>query len=323
VREKCFSQIVLTRFPLNPWIFISENHKRGHPMKFVSLDFETANESLASVCQIGVASFADGQLMGTWETLVDPEDDFAGMNVAIHGITRKHVSDAPTFPEVFEELCKLVNNQVVVHHTGFDKVALAQSIDKYKLAAYATCDWLDTARVARRTWPECEKRGYGLASLARKLGIEFKHHSAVEDARAAGEIMIRAIAHTGTNLADWVVRVNLPIHPGSDSGRCSRDGNPEGILFGETIVFTGTLSLLRSQAADLAAQAGCDVGDNVTKKTTLLVVGDQDIRMLAGQEKSRKHRRAEELIAEGQTIRILTQTDFVRMVNLDRKSAIA
>src|SRR4029078_12720995 len=101
------------------------------------------------------------------------------MNCAINGSTRKHVADAPTFPEVFEELCQRVNGEIVVHHTGFDKVALAQPIDKYKRAGSATCDWLDTARVARRTWPECEKRGYGLAALARKLGIEFKHHSAV------------------------------------------------------------------------------------------------------------------------------------------------
>jgi NAD-dependent DNA ligase len=128
---------------------------------------------------------------------------------------------------------------------------------------------------------------------------------------------IRSIVHTGMNIAYWLVRVTRPIHPGSDTGRCKRDGNPEGILFGETLVFTGTLSMFRAEAADLAAQAGCNVADTVTKATTLLVVGDQDIRMLAGQEKSRKHRKGEELIAKGHAIRILAERDFVRLIHLE------
>ena len=139
-------------------------------MKFVALDFETANESLDSVCQVGVASFADGQLVESWQTLVDPEDHFSGMNIGIHGITQEDVEDAATFPEVFQELRKRIDGQVIVHHTGFDKVALVQTIDKYKLVAEMSCNWLDTARVARRTWPECERRGYGLAALARHVG---------------------------------------------------------------------------------------------------------------------------------------------------------
>lgn len=52
------------------------------------------------------------------------------------------------------------------------------------------------------------------------------------------------------------------------------------------------------------------------KTTTLLVVGDQDIQKLAGHEKSSKHRKAEQLIAEGQHIRILGESDFLRLVKL-------
>ncbi len=48
----------------------------------------------------------------------------------------------------------------------------------------------------------------------------------------------------------------------------------------------------------------------VTKHTTLLVVGDQDLRKLNGQEKISKHRKAEQLIAKGQALRILGESDF-------------
>lgn len=60
----------------------------------------------------------------------------------------------------------------------------------------------------------------------------------------------------------------------------------------------------------MAAESGCEVGTTVTKKTTLLVVGDQDIDRLAGKDKSSKHIKAEALIAQGQKIRILGESDF-------------
>lgn len=41
-----------------------------------------------SICQIGIAKFADGELAGEWSTFVDPEDYFDDVNIAIHGIER-------------------------------------------------------------------------------------------------------------------------------------------------------------------------------------------------------------------------------------------
>jgi DNA polymerase III subunit epsilon len=80
-------------------------------------------------------------------------------------------------------------------------------------------------------------------------------------------------------------------------------------------VFTGALTLPRSEAADLAASLGCRVASGVTRETTILVVGDQDARKLApGQERSSKHRKAERLIADGYPLRILRETDFRALI---------
>jgi len=89
-----------------------------------------------------------------------------------------------------------------------------------------------------------------------------------------------------------------------------RYGNPKGDLFGEVFVFTGELGIHRNEAADLAANIGCHVDQGVTNKTTILVVGNQDVTKLAGHEKSSKHRKAEELAAEGHSIRIIRETEF-------------
>lgn len=74
--------------------------------------------------------------------------------------------------------------------------------------------------------------------------------------------------------------------------------------------------MTRSEAAELAAKVGCAVAAGVTKETTILVVGNQDARRLAGHEKSSKHRKVEDLIRKGQAIKILTERDFGSLVRL-------
>ena len=68
----------------------------------------------------------------------------------------------------------------------------------------------------------------------------------------------------------------------------------------------------------MAAEAGCGVANNVSKKVTMLVVGTQDMSKLKGYEKSTKHRRAEALIEKGVDIQILSESDFADLVGLDQ-----
>ena len=217
---------------------------------------------------------------------------------------------APVFPAIAEQVQRMLNQRIVVTHTVFDKLALTRVVEKYKLAGIE-CKWLDTARVARRAWQQFRTSGYSLANLSRELNIKFEHHNAQEDARAAGEILLKAITETGIPLEDWLIRAYQPI----SGARVTRQGDPDGPLFGEAIVFTGALTMPRRQAAEFAAKVGCDVGSNVNRNTTILVVGDQDIRKLTGYDKSSKHRKAEDLIAKGQPIRVLGESDFIRLVN--------
>jgi DNA polymerase III subunit epsilon len=285
-------------------------------MNFIAIDVETANADLASICQIGLVRFLDGQIVERWESLVDPEDFFDHMNIDVHGIDEDAVANAPTFSDVGPFLSKQLAGMIVVSHTHFDRIAINGVFAKYQLAL-PEITWLDSARVVRRTWLDLSQRGYGLSNVAKKLGIQFQHHNAVEDARAAGEILIHAIAESGLSLEEWLVRVRQPVRASKRSWKpepITREGNPEGPLYGEVAVFTGALSLPRHEAADVAARAGCEVANSVTKNTTLLIVGDQDVKKLAGHEKSSKHRRTEELMAKGQPIRILRETDFLSLV---------
>lgn len=205
-----------------------------------------------------------------------------------------------------------LEGRVLVCHTSFNRVAINRATERCTSTSIP-CAWLDSARVARRTWLDFSCNGYGLESVAAALGINFKHHVAVENARATGEVMVRAMAHSGLTLSEWLIRATQPISLGKGHG-IAREGSPDGPLAGEVVVFTGALALPRREAADLAAAAGCTVEESLNKRTTLLIVGDQDIRRLAGHEKSSKQRKAEQLIDKGQAVRILGEGDFRRLV---------
>ena len=288
-------------------------------MQFVAIDVETANPDMSSVCQIGLATFVDGQLAEEWCTLVDPEDYFDDVNISIHGIEPTMVRGQPKLPQIADRIRATLENTVSVCHTHFDRIALGRAYGKYNLNPISTT-WLDSARVVRRTWKDLAWKGYGLANVCSRIGYEFQHHDALEDAKAAGFVLLAALRESQMDLDQWHQRVNLPVNLKSSSADAAvqRDGNPEGDLYGEVLVFTGALELPRSEAADLAANVGCQVASGVTKKTTILVVGDQDLDKLAGHEKSSKHRKAEQLVAEGHRIRILRESDFKILVRSTR-----
>jgi DNA polymerase III subunit epsilon len=287
---------------------------------FVVIDVETANPDLSSICQVGIASFCEGALVEAWESLVNPEDYFSPFNISIHGIDEISVRDAPNWCSVFPEVASRLEEMIVVSHTPFDRAALERACSRSNLAECG-CKWLDSARVARVAWPEFACYGYSLPKIAARLGIEYRAHDALEDARCAGLLVLRAIEITGLSPEEWLVRVRHTIHSAGHADHSGgpypehvkRSGSPDGRLFGEVVVFTGSLSISRESAAEAALAAGCCVHDGVTKHTTMLVVGDRDI-LRFGSEKSTKHRKAEMLINGGQHICILGESDFKRIM---------
>lgn len=279
---------------------------------FICVDVETANESSASICQIGVATFIDGvhQPELDFETFVNPQSYFVPQFTALHGISEDQVVGAPTFPQVYSTLLRVLQGKAVLAHTQFDRVSLKQAAAKYNLPEI-TSRWLDTLRVARRAWPErMYKQGHRLVDLASLCDIPFRHHSALQDAWCAGRVFLQACTKTQLDLESWYVRVKKPV-----LNRSELTPNPEGYLCGERLVFTGTLSMMtRREASELASAAGAEVARGVTKHTTLVVVGEQDEMKLAGKDISRSNQNALDWIAKGKKIKIITGADFSIMV---------
>jgi DNA polymerase-3 subunit epsilon len=285
-------------------------------MDFVVIDVETASPDISSICQVGIASFRDGELAESWVSLVNPECDFNPFNVSIHGIDEDRVHFAPTWPQIFSQIDARLQDRIVVSHTPFDRHALARACERFELPECA-CTWLDSARVVRLAWPQFSKSGYGLPNVARHFGIEYRAHDALEDARCAGLLLLRAVAETGLTPQQWLARLAQTSGQSRRSRSRSqrREANPNGELLGEVLVFTGLLAMPRSEAADAAAAVGCRVDDAVTESTTMLVVGRPDGRApFGGYAGSSKLRAAERMAKNGLPIRILGESDFLEIV---------
>jgi len=289
-------------------------------MNFFALDVETANPDYSSICQIGIVKIENGQVSEKWSTLVNPEAYFDPFNVSIHGIQEENVKNAPTFDKVYQELYERISDQITVHHMPFDKTAISRACIEYKLDII-DARWLDSAKIVRRTWEQFAFRGYGLANVANFLKIDFEHHDALEDAITAAKVVLHACEKNQISIEEWFKKINHPINF-IDTGpvKIHFEGNTEGSLYGETIEFTGALSLSKLEAAKIASNLGCHVDDSVTKSTSILVVGTQDTSKLAGYDKSSKQRKTEDLIQKGFPIKILSERDFIEMCNSEREN---
>ena len=285
----------------------------GH---FYAIDVETANADRSSICQIGLVEVRNGSFVSEWSTYVNPRDFFDPWNVRIHGIDESRVRGAPDFKKVADELRRRVEGHYLVSHSPFDKGAVNSA---FEVNGLEPCDtvWLDSARMSRRAWhgSDIVSDGVALAVLAGKLGIEFQHHDALEDAKACAYVALRICEASGLSIEEWQKRQNQPVDPNAYDYR--RQGKDNGPLSGEVIVFTGELSQPRRVMADTVAALGASVANGVTKQTTILIVGDQDTFKLAGYNKSSKHRKAEMLNEKGQGIQIISEQDLAHLANVE------
>ncbi len=170
-------------------------------MEFVALDFETANARPDSACQLGLVRVVDGRIVreGSWLIRPDPFYFSPGC-VAVHGIQPADVERAPSWDQLWGELAEWFTDQVLVaHNARFDMNVLRGTLLRHDLAV-PSLEFTCTRAVARLAWPG--QAGYGLKPLAARLGIVFRHHDALEDARACAGLMLQAAEQLGVDSLD-------------------------------------------------------------------------------------------------------------------------
>lgn len=302
-------------------------------MHYYAIDFETANEKRNSACALGIVEIDNHKIINKWDYLINPEDVFNPFYISIHGIKPSDVINKPTFSTIWSEIHNILEgNLVVAHNASFDMSVLRNTLDKYQIP-YPNIKYTCTRILSKKIWPSLIN--YKLNTVCSHLGIDFKHHEAYEDALACAKIFEKILEISNTNNIEEL-STNLNVNIGSiyKSGynpacvkRTSSYINPTSItpesdefdesneFYNKTICFTGTLSSMdRKDAAQLIVNKGGTFGNTVTKKTNYLVMGIQDYSKFTDGQKSSKLKKAEELIAKGQDLEIISEDEFLNLL---------
>lgn len=294
-------------------------------MSFVAVDFETANQTRASVCQTGVAVVRNGVVEDVQEWFVQPPtgpDSFHPINVKLHRITPSMAATGMQWGESAERLKCLVGDlPVIAHNAEFDRSVYLGACEALNLSPIAW-KWYCSLGISQNHLP---LSSHTLDKVAAHLGVDIgDHHRAGSDARVAAEILLAISRASGRPGLDDLglelpaprrSRNRPPSHPAtssfipahtmtrytrvSDLPKPNQDADPQHPLHGEYVVLSGEIGKHdRDHWFDRLATVGAQPQLNITKKTTLVAVGSQ-----AGRGKTTD---AEKRRAAGQSIRTIS-----------------
>lgn len=278
---------------------------------FVALDFETANHSPNSACEIGLVRVEDGKITKKFYSLIRPPDGvFERQNTLIHGLTSESVKSSPLFKDLWPDIKVFIgNNPIVAHNISTDLNILKNSANYYSIKipnyeCFCTYEIFDAS----------------LDDVCYAYGIERLYHNALLDAEACALIFINCI--NGIK-PDWtktntLKRTNLFDFSNHDriKGECLKpdfeNGDPDCCFFKKKVVITGVFTkVTRSEISRLLKEKGADVDTSVTDRTNYLITGIEP-----GPVKIRKY---EALKMKGTDIKLMLEDDFLEELKINFK----
>ena len=301
---------------------------------YVALDVETANSFRGSICSIGLVKFQNGKVVDSFYSLINPEEDFDYRNINIHGITQKDILNSPIFPEIRQRIIDFIGTNIVVSHFAqFDIGALKDAYLKYNLD-FDDVKFVCSYRLAKLALPGLIN--YKLKTLTKELNIKLEHHNALSDAKASGLILGYLLsANSYSDIDEFLYnyhynktglhgqygfnrqlkgdyKSNLIYQPTDEEKALM---NPDHYFYGLYFCFTGKLErMTRKEANTMVALTGGIPEKSVTKNTNILVVGEQDWRVVGESGLSSKMKKAQSLLENGQNIEIMTEDDFFKFL---------
>ncbi len=167
----------------------------GTPLRetvFVVVDLETTGGSHkdCAITEIGAVKVCGGEVLGEFQTLVNPARAIPPFIAVLTGITDSMVAGAPRLAEALPSFLEFAQGTVLVaHNAPFDLGFLRAGCDQLSIP-WPGFDSLDTARLARRVLTRDEAPDCKLSSLARLFRTTtVPDHRALHDARATVDVL--------------------------------------------------------------------------------------------------------------------------------------
>jgi DNA polymerase-3 subunit epsilon len=182
-------------------------------LDFTAIDFETAYNSAASACSVGLAKVRNGKVVDRagWLILPPPgHDRFSEWNTRIHGLTAEQCAQAPRWVDQLPELLEYIEGDTLAaHNAGFDMGVMSSACTASGVMV-PEFDYLCSLQLARKTY---QLESYRLPMAASAAGFDdFPHHDALADAEACAWIVIDAAKrHGAATLAELTSRAGTRI----------------------------------------------------------------------------------------------------------------
>jgi len=175
----------------------------GTPLRtttFVVVDLETTGGSAAScaITEIGAVKVCGGEVVGEFQTLVDPGAAIPPFIAVLTGITDAMVAGSPRIEQALPAFFAFARGAVLVaHNAPFDIGFLRAACTRLELP-WPGAHSLDTARLARRVLTRDEAPNCKLSTLARVFrSTTTPNHRALSDARATVDVLHALLERLG------------------------------------------------------------------------------------------------------------------------------
>jgi DNA polymerase-3 subunit epsilon len=175
----------------------------GTPLRettFVVVDLETTGGSHrdCAITEVGAVKVRGGEVLGEFQTLVNPVQAIPPFIAVLTGITDAMVAGAPRLGEVMPAFLEFARGAVLVaHNAPFDVGFLKAGCAQLGLA-WPGFEVLDTARLAQRVLTRDEAPNCKLATLSRLFRTEVTpDHRALHDAQATVDVLHGLIGRLG------------------------------------------------------------------------------------------------------------------------------
>jgi len=191
---------------MNSWQATIEN--LGHPLvrtTFVVLDLETSGSAPhlgANITEIGAVKVRGGEVLGEFQTFINPGTPIPSFITELTGINDAMVSSSPRIAEVFPILLEFLGAEnetvFVAHNAPFDLSFLkaAATASEYKWPKFPV---IDTAKLARKVLGRDEVINCKLGTLAEFFNASVSPtHRALDDALATVDVLHALIGRVGS-----------------------------------------------------------------------------------------------------------------------------
>ncbi len=171
-----------------------------HQVTFVVVDVETTGGSPAqcSLTEVAAARYRGGELLGTYQTFVRPDERIPPFITALTGISDAMVADAPRVGEMLPSFLEFVGPSVLVgHNLRFDLSFLNHALVATGRDPLAN-PTVDTLALARRLVRD-QVHNCKLGTLAATLGLPHQpSHRALTDVLATGDLLHALLERAGS-----------------------------------------------------------------------------------------------------------------------------